>query len=349
MNENSVCPIWGTPATVNGGRGLLNAFGYDVDSPRAGGEYFISKEAKSALSTKDEHFKARLTSWLIKQRQLGVEHPKITKKTITEIELQRELSVPARADMFLRYLCQLESHVGAEFSSPINQNGDEFLNLLAWSESAVSTSEIVPQRKEIQFFLDYLEAKNWIIKRIDDTHHDIYHLTVKGYARLDKLDNVATNSSQAFVAMWFDPSINNIYEKGIKPGIEDAGYTALPIKEKEHINKIDDEIIAEIRRSRFVVADFTHGDAGARGSVYYEAGFAHGLNIPVIFTCRGDLLEKNDIHFDTRQYNHIPWEKDKLEEFSKALSNRISAVIGDGPNKPKIEEAPDSDSQSTDS
>ena len=168
-------------------------------------------------------------------------------------------------------------------------------------------------------------------------------LTVEGYARLADLEKVAVNSSQAFVAMWFDDSMKDTYEIGIKPGIEDAVYEARRIDWIEHINKIDDEIIAEIRRSRFVVADFTHRDfeackdeeerkrAGARGGVYYEAGFAHGLDIPVIFTCRKDVLE--NIHFDTRQYNHIAWEPDKLEEFSKALADRIAAVIGDGPNK----------------
>ena len=134
--------------------------------------------------------------------------------------------------------------------------------------------------------------------------------------------------------MWFGPSMDDTWENGIRPGIENAGYEALRIDRKEHSNKIDDEIIAEIRRSRFVVADFTHGeDAGARGGVYYEAGFAHGLNIPVIFTCRKDVLEK--IHFDTRQYNHIVWEEGKLAEFRKELANRIAAVIGDGPARRK--------------
>ena len=55
-------------------------------------------------------------------------------------------------------------------------------------------------------------------------------------------------------------------------------------------NSIDDEIIAEIRRSWFVVADFTCGTvphegkevAIPRGGVYYEAGFAQGLNVPLI-------------------------------------------------------------------
>ena len=35
-------------------------------------------------------------------------------------------------------------------------------------------------------------------------------------------------------------------------------------EELEHLCKIDDEIIAEIRRARFLVADFTQGETGPR-------------------------------------------------------------------------------------
>ena len=199
---------------------------------------------------------------------------------------------------------------------------------------AFAQSESI-DRHEVSFLLGYLEEQGWL-KKPHREMKDKFILTVEGYARLAELDNVATDSSQGFVAMWFDDSMKDTYEIGIRPGIEDAGYEARRIDRIEHINKIDDEIIAEIRRSRFVVADFTHGDTGARGGVYYEAGFAHGLNIPVIFTCREDILM--DIHFDTRQYNHIAWDSGKLEEFRKELADRISAVIGDGPNKNKNNE-----------
>ena len=131
--------------------------------------------------------------------------------------------------------------------------------------------------------------------------------------------------------MWFHSSMNSAWKQAIKPGIEDAGYEAIRIDQKEHLNKIDDEVIAELRRARFVVADFTQGKDGPRGSVYYEAGFAHGRDIPVIFSCREDAVEK--LHFDTRQYPHIVWEAKKLDEFRDRLATRISAVIGDGPRK----------------
>jgi nucleoside 2-deoxyribosyltransferase len=111
----------------------------------------------------------------------------------------------------------------------------------------------------------------------------------------------------------------------IEKAIQISGYEALRIDRKEHNNKIDDEIVAGIRRSKFLVADFT----GHRGGVYFEAGFASGLGIPVIWLCREDALK--DLHFDTRQYNHISWTEDKLTELTNALQKRIEAILGRGP------------------
>ena len=113
----------------------------------------------------------------------------------------------------------------------------------------------------------------------------------------------------------------------MKKAVENTGYRPRQIGEKKHLNKIDDEIIAEIRRSHFLIADYTHGDDGARGSVYYEAGFAQGLGIPVIRSCRSDKIDS--IHFDTRQYYHIKWENP--EQLRQELEDRIRALIGEGP------------------
>ena len=118
--------------------------------------------------------------------------------------------------------------------------------------------------------------------------------------------------------------------KSSRPAIRDAGYEPIRVDNVQHNRKIDDEIIALIRRSRFVVADFTAGKPEEpRGGVYYEAGFAYGLGREVIYTCRRDFVEA--LHFDTRQYNHIVWEEDKLSDFRKNLQNRIEATIGRGP------------------
>ncbi|WP_457579227.1 hypothetical protein [Ensifer adhaerens] len=160
-------------------------------------------------------------------------------------------------------------------------------------------------------------------------------LTFDGYSRLDEVNSKSSSSSQAFVAMWFGSEVAQAYNEGIVPAIKDAGYKPMRIDQKEHNNKIDDEIIAEIRRSRFLVADFTCGlvDSGGkdiaipRGGVYYEAGFAQGLGIPVIWCCRQDHIDH--VHFDTRQFNHITWSSP--QELREKLRNRIGAVLGDGP------------------
>ena len=63
---------------------------------------------------------------------------------------------------------------------------------------------------------------------------------------------------------------------------------------------------------------------GQRQGVYFEAGYALGMGIPVIWTCRSDEIDK--CHFDTRQYNHIVWET--AGDLKEKLTNRILATIG---------------------
>lgn len=340
MPKNTNCPIWDTPTEM-----IFPVHSVDsisVDSPRTGGKYLISVEAEEMLKARDERLKAKLTSWLVEQRWLGEQRPVIFSTDINEADERRVLSVFERANRTLKYLQSQTSHIGdivelyvdeetLDVYLEIMSSGGNIdvaeklrsfvsLNIQAYSEST--------NLKEIAFLLSYLNSQKWIVHEDSGGIHQC-ELTVEGYTRLAELDKRDIQSSRAFVAMWFDKSMEDLWEKGIKPGIEDAGYEAVRIDRKEHVNKIDDEIIAEIRRSRFVLADFTHGEDGMRGGVYYEAGFAHGMDIPVIFSCRRDILE--DIHFDTRQYNHIIWEKP--EKLREQLANRIAAVIGDGPQK----------------
>lgn len=327
MNENSICPIWGTPATEYSTHGR---YGREADSPRAGGRYFISGSAETILKSRDAALKARLTTWLIDQRRLGVECPEIDANSIKDAEARRALPIRERADRFLRYLADREQYPGVGFPALSYEiDRKSFLLALSRLESSTDPSAIDAQKREISFFGGYLEEQRWI-ESYEWRGHSHNRLTVAGHVRLAELETTHTPSSKAFVAMWFDESMNEAWDRGIAPAIRDAGYDSVRIDQREHVNKIDDEIIAEIRRARFVVADFTHGDTGARGGVYYEAGFAHGLGIPVIFSCRKDNLD--EVHFDTRQYNHIVWETSG--DLRNQLTKRIAAVLGDGPNKP---------------
>jgi len=118
--------------------------------------------------------------------------------------------------------------------------------------------------------------------------------------------------------MWFDESMTDVYLEAIKPALEETGYNPIRIDFEHHNERVDDRIIAEIRTSGLVVADFTKH----RGGVYFEAGFALGLGIPLIWTCRKNQIKK--AHFDTRQFNHIIWES--KEELKQKLIDRINAT-----------------------
>lgn len=151
-------------------------------------------------------------------------------------------------------------------------------------------------------------------------------IEAKGWQKVDDLSRKTDKDArQAFVAMWFHESMQEVFEIGIRPAIEKSGKVkCLRIDQLEHNNKICDQIIAEIRRSKYLIADFS----GNRGGVYFEAGFAQGLGLPVIWLVGEDHL--GDVHFDTRQYNYIVYSTPK--DLYEKLCSRIEATINeDGP------------------
>ncbi|MFZ5616349.1 MAG: hypothetical protein ACOZAA_03385 [Pseudomonadota bacterium] len=331
------CPIWKETAEFHPATGDY----YDVESARAGGRYRISGTlARIGISSE---LRSRLTTWLIDQRRLGNDSPEVHTLTMKRIERQSALSVQSRAERLLGFMADNTPSIGKHFCfaeryiNTERQSWEEldiFSRMKAWSESEAP--------EDVYYLLNYLAENEYVacvLKTNGEytdsgtgqkrTHGFEYAVKPRGYAHLESLRAKAINSSQAFVAMWFSKSMDGAYDGGIDPAIRDAGYVPMKIDKKEHNNKIDDEIIAEIRRSRFLVADFTQGEDGARGGVYYEAGFAHGLNIPVIFSCRDNSIGK--VHFDTQQYNHITWETPA--DLRSKLARRISATIGDGPLK----------------
>jgi nucleoside 2-deoxyribosyltransferase len=170
----------------------------------------------------------------------------------------------------------------------------------------------------------YLHLKK--LDRIRDTSHmtgkaPVVQLTLPGWQRLEELRKTSSNSDQAFVAMSFDDDMRTLYADAIAPALKATGYEPFRVDDRPHNEKIDDRIVAEIRQSGLVVADFTQQKNG----VYWEAGFAQGLGIPVIRTCRSDDLRGNKLHFDTRQYLHIEWTA--AADLRQKLETHIRATI----------------------
>ena len=300
-------------------------------SPRAGNGYKVHEAlVSSSIPPISPDEKTRLTSWLVSQRIQGVAIPEITQSVLDYVQTIRPLQVHERADRLLKHLAEKSTTAGQLLKIGTEGERDSFGGWtqgksptiwasMAWSESS--------SWEEVRFFLGYLEEQGFIATKGTVNGWAIVNVTINGYSHIAEV-SANRDLTQAFVAMWFDNSMDAVFDNGVEPAIKGAGYCAVRIDRKPDLDKIDDEIIAEIRRSRFLVADFTHGDNGARGGVYFEAGFAHGLGIPVIYTCRGDMVDK--LHFDTRQYAHIVW--DTPEFLRGELKNRIIARLGEGPS-----------------
>ena len=262
---------------------------------------------------------------LIDQREAGEYWPRITPGMIEEAHKKEALGTADRAARLLRCLYgetkQLSDYVSLSEIRP---------QCLAWSEST-DWGDIVE-------LLKFLEGRGCVRGQMTFGQGGHYQVTTEGHILIEKAqaklereragpEHPETESAQVFVAMWLDEEMNNAYADGIRPAIKKAGYRPFMIAEEEFIDKIDERIMSELERSKFVVADFTHGSEGARGSVYYEAGYAHGLGKPVVYTCHLRLV--NRLHFDTRQYNHIVWQEP--EDLFQGLYKRICDVIGEGP------------------
>ncbi|MEO7867220.1 MAG: hypothetical protein ABIU54_06250, partial [Candidatus Eisenbacteria bacterium] len=156
------------------------------------------------------------------------------------------------------------------------------------------------------------------------TGSNVVQITPKGWSYLEGA-GATSESDTAFVAMSFDPSLALVYRAAIHRGIEDAGYLPIRADDHRHENLIDAEIHALIRRSRFVVADFTLQSNG----VYYEAGFARGLGLRVFRLCRKADAKK--VHFDQNHYHVLRWQPKYLAVLRRELQLRIEAEIGRGP------------------
>lgn len=182
----------------------------------------------------------------------------------------------------------------------------------------------IPDQQGCQAFLRELAEQGYI--RFNKTptgsiQFHVFSLTTKFWEIVENLEKREVGNKRAFVAMWFDNSMNDYYKDGVKKAIEGAGYVPVRIDLQDFNEKICDEIIAEIKRAKFMIADCSE----YRTAVFFEAGFAKGLGREVIFTVRKADVEKLKEHFDTRQYNHIVY--DSPEDLRKKLYNRIGATI----------------------
>ena len=164
-------------------------------------------------------------------------------------------------------------------------------------------------------------------------------LTVNGFEYARSLEKDISERQHAFVAMWFHDEMK-LYTQEVQKAIRQAGYEPYIANQASYNGLIMDKVLNEISGAKFVIADLTSLPekdpcTGVRGGVYYEAGYAAGLGLQVILTCREDVTDR--IHFDLKQFLGIYWKetddgKLKVGEFDFVdyLKNHIIKTVGPG-------------------
>lgn len=218
----------------------------------------------------------------------------------------KDLALAHKETPVSRKLTKLLELIGSRSNPPGTQ--------VSFNKAADAPLVDAANATEFSYLLEQLDELGYVRAARDFT----YVIKARGWEQLQS--NVTRGTpGKCFVAMSFDDSLKEAYQSGIYLAVNDCGMEPVRIDLIHHNEKICDRIIAEIRTCQFLVVDVTLQRAG----VYFEAGFAMGLGRDVIWMCRDDDLK--NVHFDTRQYNHIVWQSP--EDLRAKLADRIRATI----------------------
>jgi nucleoside 2-deoxyribosyltransferase len=280
------------------------------------GEFIISKKALDRITENDYY---KVLSLIYEQKlnkniysiTLAEEKGKLQWKYDNNISL----SIEEFFNRFPSDFIEIQQRTLINWYNQYPEYGQEINPVNIYNLFAKNESELL-------FILESMRKKGWIDISITKTLGGSIlsrfpSIADEGWIEIERIVK-KKRKKQVFIAMKFkdmESLYNTIYK-----AIDDAKFFPLRIDKKEHINQISSEIQYEISQSGLVVADVT----GQNQGVYFEAGYAMGLNIPVIWTC--NVEEREMIHFDIRQYNTILWEDE--DDLRTRLTKRIIAIMG---------------------
>ena len=120
----------------------------------------------------------------------------------------------------------------------------------------------------------------------------------------------------------YKPPFDDVYEKAIKPAVEDAGLTATIVKDEHYVGAIFERIQGSIGDAELCVADVTGGNP----NVMWEAAYGEALGKQVIFIAQA----VDEIPFDVRHNRCILYDVSPtgLANLKREIAQTIRAVLG---------------------
>jgi len=303
--DKTICPICGKGNKVN----IIisdneDESGYRVINCIKCGKFKLHKDVPYSYNY-TSHYK--VACWIREQNDDFRNSPKINKEKIDEILNLKDKKIKEKFDLMMNYLSNLNEQSWL----------DDNILVKCWLKNTSELDLLI--KKAISNNL--IEAQEGIYVVREYQYPQFKTLTFNGLQYIENLEEPNKNSKNIFVAFNFDDDLTNIFNVHLKQAIEKEGFNYVVVNQDtvEHNKSINDEIIVKLKTSRIVIADFTNH----RNSVYFESGYAMGMNIPIIWTCQDG--HEDDMSFDTRQFPHIVWQ-DK-DDLVKQVITRIKRII----------------------
>lgn len=248
--------------------------------------------------------KAILSYWI--QTNQNKENPpyittELVKNILTDIKLP---DVGEQVHNLILYLGNTSNYPGEILDITLN-------NIIAKvgskdKESLLFIFDYIIQNNlvEIQKFgKDSLRNKNVSIFKCN--------LSVTGWGKFEEFNKPSLSGKIVFMAMKYDNvELEEVYSENIKDAVKQTGFDIQLLKNVLRAGSIDDQIRIQIRSAKFLIADLTDDNNGA----YWEAGFAEGLNKPVIYLCEKNKFNKFKTHFDTNHLTTVLWKRETIKE-----------------------------------
>jgi hypothetical protein len=210
---------------------------------------------------------------------------------------------------------------GDNQEGPAWQAGTTVAEISAWIGTEISS---YPGREGLDWLNAQLKTESlyeWWDPAPDEFH---MRLTMPGWQRYHQLKKRDVDSRAAFMAMKFgDPLLNKAVDECFRPAVDRTGFLLRLLTDNQCAGLIDDQLLAAMLASRFIIADLSHGNQGA----YWEAGFGEGLGLPVIYTCETTKWAESKTHFDTNHMVTIIWDPADLQKAQNLLTATIRATL----------------------
>jgi hypothetical protein len=311
------CPIcqWLTSAdALTDGRG---AFTYDC--PRCGPYVLTSSVQSTVLNTLRKDFRARaVVSHALRLMHANESEPvKLDTYLLDAILKNERLPTPAQqADSFVLWLGENQPTYSQRIAIPMPAIG-----------AIIGTSDVGESQPTggYAFIVEGVLANGFLDAGLGvGVAMSKCRLSFAGWQRYEELRTQSTVSRSAFMAMSFrNADVRTAYSSCFQPAVTATGFDLHAVNDPSQAGLIDLRIEVGIRRAKFVVADLTDANSGA----YWEAGFAHGMGKPVIYTCEKRFFEANKTHFDTSHHYTVVWDLGDLPSAEGDLKTVIRATL----------------------